>query len=88
MYIVLIQTADMGITENATEGDTRIELWFRRQKSRETLLLQAETTCVKEAWTNEITKLLWDQGGLSKGELNISCSLCERGEKPWVVPSP
>ncbi|PIN90713.1 hypothetical protein AB205_0159130, partial [Aquarana catesbeiana] len=60
------KTADMGITENATEGDTRIELWFRRQKSRETLLLQAETTNVKEAWTNEITKLLWDQGGLSK----------------------
>ncbi|XP_072271344.1 rho guanine nucleotide exchange factor 40 [Pyxicephalus adspersus] len=60
------KTADMGITENATEGDTRIELWFRRQKSRETLLLQAEVTSVKETWTNEITKLLWDQGGLSK----------------------
>ncbi|KAM5193776.1 rho guanine nucleotide exchange factor 40 [Mantella aurantiaca] len=60
------KTADMGITENATEGDTRIELWFRRQKSKETLLLQAETTSVKEAWTNEITKLLWDQGGLNK----------------------
>ncbi|XP_056384578.1 rho guanine nucleotide exchange factor 40 isoform X2 [Hyla sarda] len=60
------KTADMGITENATEGDTRIELWFRRQKSRETLLLQAETSNVKETWTNEITKLLWDQGGLSK----------------------
>ncbi|KAM9329670.1 LOW QUALITY PROTEIN: rho guanine nucleotide exchange factor 40 [Gastrophryne carolinensis] len=60
------KTADMGITENATEGDTRIDLWFRRQKSKETLLLQAETTNVKETWTNEITKLLWDQGGLSK----------------------
>ncbi|XP_063769507.1 rho guanine nucleotide exchange factor 40 isoform X2 [Pseudophryne corroboree] len=60
------KTADMGLTENATEGDTRIELWFRRQKSRETLLLQAETSSVKEAWTNEITKLLWDQGGLSR----------------------
>ncbi|XP_044131122.1 rho guanine nucleotide exchange factor 40-like isoform X1 [Bufo gargarizans] len=60
------KTADMGLTENATEGDTRIELWFRRQKSRETLLLQAETTNVKETWNNEITKLLWDQGGLSK----------------------
>ncbi|KAM3940216.1 rho guanine nucleotide exchange factor 40 [Leptodactylus fuscus] len=60
------KTADMGLTENATEGDTRIELWFRRQKSRETLLLQAETSNVKETWTNEITKLLWDQGGLCK----------------------
>ncbi|XP_069616451.1 rho guanine nucleotide exchange factor 40 isoform X2 [Ranitomeya imitator] len=60
------KTADMGLTENAGEGDTRIELWFRRQKSRETLLLQAETSNVKETWTNEITKLLWDQGGLSK----------------------
>ncbi|XP_072005348.1 rho guanine nucleotide exchange factor 40 [Engystomops pustulosus] len=60
------KTADMGLTENATEGDTRIELWFRRQKSRETLLLQAETSNVKETWTNEITKLLWDQGGLYK----------------------
>ncbi|XP_075068927.1 rho guanine nucleotide exchange factor 40 isoform X2 [Mixophyes fleayi] len=60
------KTADMGLTENATEGDTRIELWFRRQKSRETLLLQAETCSVKETWTNEITKLLWDQGGLSR----------------------
>lgn len=60
------KTVDMGLTENATEGETRIELWFRRQKSRETLLLQAETSNVKETWTNEITKLLWDQGGLSK----------------------
>ncbi|XP_069817626.1 rho guanine nucleotide exchange factor 40 [Dendropsophus ebraccatus] len=60
------KTADMGLTENAAEENTRIELWFRRQKSRETLLLQAETSNVKETWTNEITKLLWDQGGLSK----------------------
>ncbi|XP_075685408.1 rho guanine nucleotide exchange factor 40 isoform X2 [Rhinoderma darwinii] len=60
------KTADMGLTENATEGDTRIELWFRRQKSRETLLLQAETSNLKESWNNEITKLLWDQGGISK----------------------
>ncbi|XP_068096886.1 rho guanine nucleotide exchange factor 40 [Hyperolius riggenbachi] len=64
----VFKTADMGITENATEGDTRIELWFRRQKSKETLLLQAETTNVKESWTNEITKLLWDQGGLCRDQ--------------------
>ncbi|KAM4709703.1 rho guanine nucleotide exchange factor 40 isoform 2-T2 [Discoglossus pictus] len=60
------KTADMGLTDSAAEGDIRIELWFRRQKSRETLVLQAESTGVKESWTNEITKLLWDQGGLSK----------------------
>ncbi|CAH2294852.1 rho guanine nucleotide exchange factor 40 isoform X1 [Pelobates cultripes] len=62
----VFKTADMGLTESAVEGDTRIELWFRRPKSRETLVLQAENSGVKECWTNEITKLLWDQGGLSK----------------------
>ncbi|KAE8633967.1 hypothetical protein XENTR_v10002162 [Xenopus tropicalis] len=65
-YKQSFKTADMGLTESATEADFRLELWFRRQKSRETLVLQAESAGVKENWTNEITKLLWDQGGLSK----------------------
>ncbi|OCT98101.1 rho guanine nucleotide exchange factor 40 isoform X2 [Xenopus laevis] len=65
-YKQSFKTADMGLTEIATEADFRLELWFRRQKSRETLVLQAEGIGVKENWTNEITKLLWDQGGLSK----------------------
>ncbi|KAM4808047.1 rho guanine nucleotide exchange factor 40 [Rhinophrynus dorsalis] len=65
-YKQSFKTADMGLTESAVEGEMRFELWFRRPKSRETLVLQAESTAVKESWTNEITKLLWDQGGLSK----------------------
>ncbi|OCU01592.1 rho guanine nucleotide exchange factor 40 [Xenopus laevis] len=65
-YKQSFKTADMGLTESATDADFRLELWFRRQKSRETLILQSETIGVKENWTNEITKLLWDQGGLSK----------------------
>ncbi|KAG8455597.1 hypothetical protein GDO86_001700 [Hymenochirus boettgeri] len=65
-YKQSFKTADMGLTEIATESDLRFELWFRRQKSRETLILQAESVAVKESWTSEITKLLWDQGGLSK----------------------
>ncbi|XP_053324516.1 rho guanine nucleotide exchange factor 40 [Spea bombifrons] len=60
------KTADMGITESSVDGDTRIELWFRRPKSRETVVLQADNPAVKEIWTNEITKLLWNQGDLSK----------------------
>ncbi|KAM8960663.1 rho guanine nucleotide exchange factor 40 [Pelodytes ibericus] len=67
-YKQSFKTADMGLTESAVDGDTRIELWFRRPKSRETVVLQAETIGVKESWTNEITKLLWDQGELSKDQ--------------------
>ncbi|XP_053558201.1 rho guanine nucleotide exchange factor 40 [Bombina bombina] len=65
-YKQSFKTADMGLTDSVSEGDTRFELWFRRPKSRETLVLQAENPGVKEIWVNEITKLLWDQGGLSK----------------------
>ncbi|XP_060041341.1 puratrophin-1 isoform X2 [Erinaceus europaeus] len=53
--------ADLGLTECCGDSDLRFEIWFRRRKARDTFVLQAASLATKQAWTADISRLLWRQ---------------------------
>ncbi|CAL4072951.1 unnamed protein product, partial [Meganyctiphanes norvegica] len=56
-----MKMTDIGLTEQVGESTTKYEIWFRKRKPSDTYLVQSPTTEMKEAWTEEISKLLWRQ---------------------------
>lgn len=60
--------ADLGLTECCGESQLRIEIWFRRRKARDLFVLQASDVATKQAWTADISRLLWRQAVHNKGE--------------------
>ena len=65
---VLWQTSDIGMTHNCGESGLCFEIWFRRRKSQDTYTLQAGTREMKEAWTKDLERILWEQAVHNKGE--------------------
>ncbi|KAL4685576.1 hypothetical protein H8959_001173 [Pygathrix nigripes] len=53
--------ADLGLTECCGDSNLRFEIWFRRCKARDTFVLQASSLAIKQAWTADISRLLWRQ---------------------------
>ncbi|NP_001351335.1 puratrophin-1 isoform 2 [Mus musculus] len=53
--------ADLGLTECCGESQLRFEIWFRRRKARDLFVLQASDVATKQAWTADISRLLWRQ---------------------------
>ncbi|KAM5262707.1 puratrophin-1 [Ctenodactylus gundi] len=53
--------ADLGLTECCGDNKLRFEIWFRRRKARDTFVLQASSLATKQAWTTDISRLLWRQ---------------------------
>uniref|UniRef100_A0A6A7FRC8 Triple functional domain protein-like n=2 Tax=Hirondellea gigas TaxID=1518452 RepID=A0A6A7FRC8_9CRUS len=55
-----IKMTDIGLTEQL-DTNTKFEIWFRKRKPSDTYVLQPASMDMKEAWTEEISKLLWRQ---------------------------
>ncbi|XP_043754669.1 puratrophin-1 isoform X3 [Cervus elaphus] len=53
--------ADLGLTECCGDDNLRFEIWFRRRKAKDTFVLQATSLATKQAWTADISRLLWRQ---------------------------
>nr|KAF6407734.1 pleckstrin homology and RhoGEF domain containing G4 [Molossus molossus] len=53
--------SDLGLTECCGDSNLRFEIWFRRRKARDTFVLQAACLATKQAWTADISRLLWKQ---------------------------
>ncbi|XP_005664482.1 puratrophin-1 isoform X1 [Sus scrofa] len=53
--------ADLGLTECCGDSNLRFEIWFRRCKAKDTFVLQAANLATKQAWTADISRLLWRQ---------------------------
>nr|XP_036881278.1 puratrophin-1 isoform X2 [Manis javanica] len=53
--------ADLGLTECCGDSNLRFEIWFRRRNARDTFVLQAASLATKQAWTADISRLLWRQ---------------------------
>ncbi|KAG2469781.1 PKH4B protein, partial [Polypterus senegalus] len=77
-------TADVGLTENCGESGMRFEIWFRRRKSKnQTYVLQASTPEIKQAWTTDVAKILWQQATRNKGartRASIAVSLFDHSD--------
>ncbi|XP_036387697.1 pleckstrin homology domain-containing family G member 4B-like [Megalops cyprinoides] len=61
IYKQSFKTSDIGMTHTSGNSGLCFEIWFRRRKSQDTYILQAEGVEVKEAWTSDLERILWEQ---------------------------
>ncbi|XP_041639253.1 quattro [Cheilinus undulatus] len=61
VYKQSFKTSDIGMTQNSGDSGLCFEIWFRKRKTQDTYTLQAASREVKEAWTKDLERILWDQ---------------------------
>uniref|UniRef100_A0A4W5NZX9 Quattro n=1 Tax=Hucho hucho TaxID=62062 RepID=A0A4W5NZX9_9TELE len=61
VYKQSFKTSDIGMTHNSGDSGLCFEIWFRRRKSQDTYTLQAGSREVKDAWTKDLERILWEQ---------------------------
>uniref|UniRef100_A0A3Q1B2A9 Quattro n=1 Tax=Amphiprion ocellaris TaxID=80972 RepID=A0A3Q1B2A9_AMPOC len=61
IYKQSFKTSDVGLTQNSGDSGLCFEIWFRKRKSQDTYTLQAVSREVKEAWTKDLERILWEQ---------------------------
>ncbi|XP_062442225.1 puratrophin-1 isoform X2 [Rhea pennata] len=88
IYKRSFKTADIGLTENSGDSGLRFEIWFRRRKSSDTYILQASTAETKQAWTNDIAKILWQQAARNKEIRMQEMVSMGVGNKPFLDIKP
>ncbi|KAM3920085.1 puratrophin-1-like isoform 2-T2 [Leptodactylus fuscus] len=88
IYKRSFKTADIGLTENSGDSGLRFEIWFRRRKSNDTHILQACSTEVKQAWTTDIAKILWQQASRNKEIRMQEMVSMGVGNKPFLDIKP
>ncbi len=59
------------MTHSCGVSGRSFEIWFRRRRSQDTYILQAETRDVKEAWTRDLERILWEQALKSRGQSTL-----------------
>lgn len=67
-----MKTSDIGFTAKMGESNTRFEIWFRKRKPNDTIILEATNPDVKEAWVEDISRILWKQALRNRGIPGIS----------------
>ncbi|XP_051787630.1 uncharacterized protein plekhg4 isoform X1 [Erpetoichthys calabaricus] len=89
IYKHSFKTADVGLTENCGESGMRFEIWFRRRKSKnQTYVLQASTPEIKQAWTTDVAKILWQQATRNKEIRMQEMVSMGVGNKPFLDIKP
>ncbi|KAG8437317.1 hypothetical protein GDO86_008139 [Hymenochirus boettgeri] len=88
IYKRSFKTADIGLTENSGDSGLRFEIWFRRRKSNDTHILQASSPETKQAWTNDIAKILWQQASRNKEIRMQEMVSMGVGNKPFLDIKP
>ncbi|XP_061449688.1 puratrophin-1 isoform X2 [Rhineura floridana] len=88
IYKRSFKTADIGLTENSGESGLRFEIWFRRRKLSDTYILQASSAGTKQAWTSDITKILWEQAARNKEIRMQEMVSMGMGNKPFLDIKP
>ncbi|KAI2663200.1 Pleckstrin homology domain-containing family G member 4B [Labeo rohita] len=61
IYKQSFKTSDIGMTHNSGDSGLCFEIWFRRRKSQDTYVFQAPSREVKENWTRDLERILWEQ---------------------------
>ncbi|XP_069822368.1 pleckstrin homology domain-containing family G member 4B-like isoform X2 [Dendropsophus ebraccatus] len=88
IYKRSFKTADIGLTENSGDSGLRFEIWFRRRKSNDTHILQASNAEIKQAWTSDIAKILWQQATRNKEIRMQEMVSMGVGNKPFLDIKP
>ncbi|XP_062853444.1 quattro [Trichomycterus rosablanca] len=61
IYKQSFKTSDIGMTHNSGDSGLCFEIWFRRRKSHDTYTFQARSEEVKDTWTKDLERILWEQ---------------------------
>ncbi|XP_075702920.1 uncharacterized protein KIAA1755 homolog [Rhinoderma darwinii] len=61
VYKQSFKTSEIGLTHTLGGSGLCFEIWFRRRKLEDTYTFQAPSPDIKEAWTGDLQKILWDQ---------------------------
>ena len=67
IYKQSMKTSDIGFTAKMGDSSTRFEIWFRKRKPNETIIMEATHPDVKEAWVEDISRILWKQALRNRG---------------------
>lgn len=88
IYKQSMKTSDIGFTAQVGDSKNRFEIWFRKRKPNETIILEATNVEVKQAWVDDISRLLWKQA-LRNRELRMA-EMAEMGigNKPCLEIRP
>uniref|UniRef100_A0A182MFF3 DH domain-containing protein n=1 Tax=Anopheles culicifacies TaxID=139723 RepID=A0A182MFF3_9DIPT len=84
IYKNSIKTSDIGLTAHVGDSPYRFEIWFRKRKPGDTWTLQTMSEDVKNAWTDEISKLLWKQAKRNREIRLAEMSSMGIGSKPCL----
>lgn len=68
IYKHSIKTTDIGLTAVIADSPTKFEIWFRKRKPGDTYTLQCASEEIKNAWAEELSKLLWKQALRNRGK--------------------
>ncbi|XP_051955640.1 pleckstrin homology domain-containing family G member 4B-like isoform X2 [Xyrauchen texanus] len=88
VYKLSIKTCEIGMTHSCGQSGLCFEIWFRRRRSQDTYILQAETCDVKEAWTRDLELILWEQALKSRELRRQERLFMGMGCKPFVDIQP
>ncbi|MFT7817288.1 pleckstrin homology domain-containing family G member 4B-like [Arapaima gigas] len=89
IYKHSFKTADIGMTETSGDNGLRFEVWFRRRTSKsQTYILQARTSELKQAWTSDIARILWQQATRNKEIRMQEMVSMGVGNKPFLDIKP
>ncbi|XP_034121843.1 uncharacterized protein LOC117579851 isoform X2 [Drosophila guanche] len=84
IYKNSIKTSDIGLTAHTGDSATKFEIWFRKRKPDDTYMLQCMSEDIKNAWTEEISKLLWKQAKRNREIRLAEMSSMGIGSKPCL----
>ncbi|XP_034103028.1 LOW QUALITY PROTEIN: uncharacterized protein LOC117567274 [Drosophila albomicans] len=84
IYKNSIKTSDIGLTAHTGDSTTKFEIWFRKRKPDDTWTLQCMSEDIKNAWTEEISKLLWKQAKRNREIRLAEMSSMGIGSKPCL----
>ncbi|XP_078092184.1 pleckstrin homology domain-containing family G member 4B [Mustelus asterias] len=79
IYKQSFKTSEIGMTHNSGESGLCFEIWFRRQKSRDTYILHAPTPEIKQAWIDDLDKILRSQAERNREETKRPNSIGSNG---------
>ncbi|KAJ8417900.1 hypothetical protein AAFF_G00227430 [Aldrovandia affinis] len=89
IYKHSFKTADIGMTETSGDSGLRFEVWFRRRTSKNQMyVLQAGTMEIKQAWTSDIARILWQQATRNKEIRMQEMVSMGVGNKPFLDIKP
>ncbi|XP_046444764.1 uncharacterized protein LOC124194558 isoform X6 [Daphnia pulex] len=71
IYKHSMKTSDIGFTAKMGESSTRFEIWFRKRKPNETIVMEATNPDIKQTWVEDISRILWKQA-LRNRELRMT----------------